>query len=344
VRNFRYKLLKTIKDGHVELRQLLEKHVVRKGLEAIEKAMGSESSKSPDAKAYVSTMLEVHKNYSAMVETAFDNDSTFKAALDKACRQFVNHNSVTKAAKSTAKSPELLAKYCDGLLKKSAKADGGEDVEQLLDGVMVVFKFLEDNDVFQKFYAKALARRLVNQTSSSDDSEASMISKLKQTCGYEWTQKFQRMFQNMGTSKELMVKFHKTEVSKTIGIKDFNVMVLTSGSWPFVGGDSITLPDELAKCCKFFEAFYLNEHQGRKLNWLPHLSKGEIVTCVWFLPGIMTCGKSPPPTRPPPHSPCSFFFFRSFVFFFLSLARPLVPPPRPLSLPRPLVLQGSCGT
>lgn len=60
---------------------------------------------------------------------------------------------------------------------------------------MVVFKYIEDKDVFQKFYSKMLAKRLVHHTSASDDAEASMISKLKQACGYEYTIKLQRMFQ-----------------------------------------------------------------------------------------------------------------------------------------------------
>ena len=45
---------------------------------------------------------------------------------------------------------------------------------------MVVFKYIEDKDVFQKFYSKMLAKRLVQHMSASDDAEASMISKLKQ--------------------------------------------------------------------------------------------------------------------------------------------------------------------
>ena len=44
---------------------------------------------------------------------------------------------------------------------------------------MVVFKYIEDKDVFQKFYSKMLAKRLVQHMSASDDAEASMISKLK---------------------------------------------------------------------------------------------------------------------------------------------------------------------
>jgi cullin 1 len=44
---------------------------------------------------------------------------------------------------------------------------------------MVAFKYIEDKDVFQKFYSKMLAKRLVGHMSASDDAEASMISKLK---------------------------------------------------------------------------------------------------------------------------------------------------------------------
>ena len=44
---------------------------------------------------------------------------------------------------------------------------------------MIVFKYIEDKDVFQKFYSKMLAKRLVQHMSASDDAEASMISKLK---------------------------------------------------------------------------------------------------------------------------------------------------------------------
>lgn len=44
---------------------------------------------------------------------------------------------------------------------------------------MIVFKYIDDKDVFQKFYSKMFAKRLVNQASASDDAESSMISKLK---------------------------------------------------------------------------------------------------------------------------------------------------------------------
>lgn len=200
-----------------------------------------------DPKVYVQTILEVHKKYNALVLTSFKNDNGFVAALDKACGKFINTNAVTIASKSTSKSPELLAKYCDLLLKKSSKNPEEAELEDTLNQVMVVFKYIEDKDVFQKFYSKMLAKRLVNHTSASDDAEASMISKLKQACGYEYTIKLQRMFQDIGISKDLNDKFRqRIKTSDHPNEIDFSIQVLSSGSWPFNQSFNFSLPSEVS--------------------------------------------------------------------------------------------------
>lgn len=144
---------------------------------------------------YVNTILQVHKTYHGLVSTAFKNDNGFVSALDKACGKFINTNSVTIASRNPMKSPELLAKFCDLLLKKSSKNPEENELEEILNDCMIVFKYIEDKDVVRTFYAKMLAKRLVAHTSASDDAESSMISKFKQACGYEYTVKLQRMFQ-----------------------------------------------------------------------------------------------------------------------------------------------------
>ena len=73
---------------------------------------------------------------------------------------------------------QFIARYCDYILK-SPKAFADSEMDTCLKGVMTVFKFVEDKDVFQTFYTKYLARRLVNNSSTSDDAESSMISRLK---------------------------------------------------------------------------------------------------------------------------------------------------------------------
>merc|ERR1712156_855928 len=271
-----YSLVSRIPDGLGVLKHLLENHIAEQGHLAIEK-LGDEAANDP--KQYVNTILDVHKKYNTLVLTAFANDSGFVASLDKACGKFINNNSVTKKANASTKSPELLAKYCDHLLKKSSKNPEEAELEDTLNQVMVVFKYIEDKDVFQKFYSKMLAKRLVQHMSASDDAEASMISKLKQACGFEYTNKLQRMFQDVGVSKDLNENFkrHLSNSGEPLDI-DFSIQVLSSGSWPFQQSCVFSLPAELERCVNRFTAFYGGQHSGRKLNWLFHMSKGELVT------------------------------------------------------------------
>ncbi|XP_014235584.1 cullin-1 [Trichogramma pretiosum] len=271
-----YQLVARIPNGLGELRNLLETHIANQGLEAIEKC-GEPAANDP--KIYVNTILEVHKKYNQLVQEAFSNDSGFVAALDKACGRFINTNAITKAANSSTKSPELLAKYCDVLLKKSSKNPEDAELEETLNQVMVVFKYIEDKDVYQKFYSKMLAKRLVQHMSASDDAEASMISKLKQACGFEYTSKLQRMFQDIGVSKDLNEHFrrHLTNSTEPLDI-DFSIQVLSSGSWPFQHSLTFSLPTELERSVHRFTMFYSSQHSGRKLNWLYNMSKGELHT------------------------------------------------------------------
>lgn len=82
--------------------------------------------------------MDVHKKYNALVLTAFNNDSGFVASLDKACGKFINNNSVTRKAHTSSKSPELLAKYCDHLLKKSSKNPEEAELEDTLNQVVSI--------------------------------------------------------------------------------------------------------------------------------------------------------------------------------------------------------------
>ncbi|KAM7427337.1 Cullin-1 [Porites harrisoni] len=270
-----YNLVARIPDELGQLRTLLENHITSQGLNALEKC-GDQAFNDP--KVYVETILEVHHKYNALVLTAFNNDAGFVAALDKACGKFINNNFVTKQAQSSSKSPELLARYCDSLLKKSSKNPGEAELEDILNSVMVVFKYIEDKDVFQKFYSKMLAKRLVQHNSASDDAEASMISKLKQACGFEYTSKLQRMFQDIGVSKDLNDKF-KSHLTNTGALDlDFSIQVLSSGSWPFQQSAPFSLPAEMERSHQRFTTFYSSQHSGRKLHWLYHMSKGKLVT------------------------------------------------------------------
>uniref|UniRef100_A0AC11B9J8 Cullin 1 n=1 Tax=Ovis aries TaxID=9940 RepID=A0AC11B9J8_SHEEP len=226
-----YNLVSRIQDGLGELKKLLETHIHNQGLAAIEKC-GEAALNDP--KMYVQTVLDVHKKYNALVMSAFNNDAGFVAALDKACGRFINNNAVTKMAQSSSKSPELLARYCDSLLKKSSKNPEEAELEDTLNQV--------------------------------------------QACGFEYTSKLQRMFQDIGVSKDLNEQFKKHLTNSEPLDLDFSIQVLSSGSWPFQQSCTFALPSELERSYQRFTAFYASRHSGRKLTWLYQLSKGELVT------------------------------------------------------------------
>ena len=52
-------------------------------------------------------------------------------------------------------------------------------VQDTLEKVVNVFLYIADKDLFLEFYRKQLAKRLLLQRSASDDSERSLIQKLK---------------------------------------------------------------------------------------------------------------------------------------------------------------------
>lgn len=54
-----------------------------------------------------------------------------------------------------------------------------QEVESILDKAMVLFRFMQEKDVFERYYKQHLGRRLLSNKSVSDDSEKNMISKLK---------------------------------------------------------------------------------------------------------------------------------------------------------------------
>nr|XP_048693663.1 cullin-2 isoform X2 [Caretta caretta] len=165
-----YTLLRAVSSGLPHMIQELQNHIHDEGLRAT-----SNLSQENMPTQFVESVLEVHSKFVQLINTVLNGDQHFMSALDKALTSVVNY----REPKSICKAPELLAKYCDNLLKKSAKGMTENEVEDKLTSFITVFKYIDDKDVFQKFYARMLAKRLIHGLSMSMDSEEAMINKLK---------------------------------------------------------------------------------------------------------------------------------------------------------------------
>ena len=68
----------------------------------------------------------------------------------------------------------------------------------------------QGKDVFEAFYKKDLAKRLLLQRSVSNDAEKGMITKLKAECGSQFTNKLEGMFNDMELSHDIISAFHRS--------------------------------------------------------------------------------------------------------------------------------------
>lgn len=157
-----FKLLARVPVTLEPLRELFEAHVRKIGIQAIEtlvraQAEQADQTSTPkddepeeeskeqrkkkqatkneiDPRLFTETLLSVYAKYNQLAKDAFGSEPGFVASLDKACREFVNRNQV--CVQGSSKSPELLAKYCDSLLRKSSKQAQEGEIDTLLNSVV----------------------------------------------------------------------------------------------------------------------------------------------------------------------------------------------------------------
>ncbi|XP_064647338.1 cullin-2-like [Lineus longissimus] len=265
--------------------QELEDHIREVGFDAVKNSSGENASGH-----FVEAILEVHARFKDLIHEVFYGDLQFMGALDKACASVINHRANPRFP---CRSPELLSKYCDALLKKSAKGMSESEVDDKLASSVTVFKYLDDKDVYQRFYARMLARRLIYGQSMSMDAEEAMINRLKQACGYEFTNKLHRMFTDMSISSDLNNKFSEfiKEEKHELGV-NFSILVLQAGAWPIGQSNLATfaIPQELEKSVRTFELFYQKNFSGRKLTWMHSFCNAELKFAYLKKPYFVTMG------------------------------------------------------
>uniref|UniRef100_A0A6B2KYG7 Cullin-4 n=1 Tax=Arcella intermedia TaxID=1963864 RepID=A0A6B2KYG7_9EUKA len=224
-------------------------------------------------KTIVDNLLNFKIRMDTILKTSFNSDDEFLLSLREAFEYFINLRQNAPA--------ELLAKFLDSKLRvgKSTKVLSELELETLQDRVMEVFRFINGKDVFEAFYKKDLAKRLLLGKSTSVDGEKAMISKLKTECGANFTSKLEGMFKDIDLSKDIVNEFKQTpEYSsyvKDSGLES-KVYILTTGFWPPYPSLKCNLPPLLSDFQQAFQAFYLNKYSGRRLLWQHSLTQCTI--------------------------------------------------------------------
>lgn len=104
----------------------------------------------------------------------------------------------------------------------------------------------QGKDVFEAFYKKDLAKRLLLGRSVSSDAEKAMITKLKAECGSQFTNKLEGMFNDMELSHDIVSAFQRSVRVAFILLRNTTVVLLVE-NW----GSSIFGPRKKASCVAF---------------------------------------------------------------------------------------------
>ncbi|XP_022760536.1 cullin-1-like isoform X4 [Durio zibethinus] len=150
--------------------------------------------------------------------------------------------------------------------------------------VVKLLAYISDKDLFAEFYRiivgrKKLARRLLFDKSANDDHERSILTKLKQQCGGQFTSKMEGMVTDLTLARENQTHFEEYLSNSPYanpGI-DLTVTVLTTGFWPSYKSFDLNLPAEMIKCVEVFRDFYQTKTKHRKLTWIYSLGTCNLI-------------------------------------------------------------------
>ncbi|KAI9801154.1 MAG: hypothetical protein M1825_003428 [Sarcosagium campestre] len=246
------------------------------------------------ASEMVVRLLVFKQTLNSVWKTAFHSFELLEHAMRESFSSAINQRRSSSSWTSpNTRSGEMIAKYIDALLRTGLKAvpaalsslrsqamrsesedepmagaDEDAELEWHLEQVIDLFRFIEGKDVFEAFYKRDLARRLLMGRSASADAEKSMLARLKNECGSNFTQNLESMFRDIDLAGEEMASYKETRRQGGKGGKlDLNVNVLSQSAWPSYPDVAVTLPPNIIRAINDYESHYTLKHTGRKLFW-----------------------------------------------------------------------------
>jgi cullin 1 len=150
-----YRLFSKITRGLEPISNMFKTHVTNEGTALVKQAEDSASSKKPEKKdmvgmqeqVFVWKIIELHDKYVAYVTDCFQGHTLFHKALKEAFEVFCNKGV------SGSSSAELLATFCDNILKKGCSEKlSDEAIEDALEKVVRLLAYISDKDLFAEFY------------------------------------------------------------------------------------------------------------------------------------------------------------------------------------------------
>ena len=164
-----------------------------------------------------------------------------------------------------------LIKSIDYAFQKQFKLMSDSEVEGALQGVLLVFKYINDKDIFVSTLQKSIARRLLNLASVSEQQEKQLVDLLRVEMGGVYTSKLDKMFQDLQVQRQVQSEYTGQKEQGLLEVK-----LLTQGIWPIETKIQCKLPPQLRDMLSHYDAFYQNKFHSRKITWVPELGLADL--------------------------------------------------------------------
>ncbi len=301
------------------LRQAFGKYGRLRGYEIVQQGLPKQSSDGTKTninskemeKKVIPDLLAFKHHLNSLHTMAFQGDESFGVMVRSILDDVLNGSdsgpslSAEREDDGGRRTAELLAKHVD-MRFKDAKASVSPEAsstssnlfaaaiatdanESFQNDVFALFRHLHSKDVFEAFYKRDLAKRLLTGRAVSTDMEWSFLTKLKAECGAAYTSKMEGMFKDMELSRDIMSSYAAYSAGAATSsagagpvgkMVDMDVQVLTTGYWPvYPKYPNLILPPELLGPRTKFENYYTEKYQGRRITWQYSLGNCIVKAC-----------------------------------------------------------------
>ncbi|KAF1963248.1 Cullin-domain-containing protein [Byssothecium circinans] len=304
--NLIYELNARVDTQKAEVTRAIQKRLVDMGTEVNNSAIaasqapapvptieGGEKSKPAQDKSlnqqtvaaikWVEDVLVLKDKFDRIWRESFKSDNLLQTAITRSFTDFIN-------SPTFPRSSEYISLFIDENMKKGIKGKTEAEIDIVLEKAITLLRYVQDKDLFERYYKKHLCRRLLMNKSISNEVEKQMISKMKIELGNNFTTKLEAMFKDMTISEELTSGYKR--LVEGLGDRDpkrieLSINVLTSLTWPMdsIGGSGdddenrrpqCNFPSAVEKVKVGFERFYNEKHSGRTITWLPNMGTADI--------------------------------------------------------------------
>lgn len=237
---------------------------------------------------YVEELCDLKQKYTNFLKNTMNNNQKIEHIIKNSFERQVNQN--TEFLFSFIKLIHEEIKLCQ-------KIRSNNRIKEFSNKFLTIFKLINDKDLFENEYRKALSKRLIRNSSMIKEMEVEFYKIMKKESGCNYVKKLENMIHDIFYSQSINFDFRlnnkKNNLQQNI---DFYIKIVSQDNWPLeknlilnfssekIKNTEITeksinitgFPDSLKKCFKEFANFYYSKFTNRYISFVSELSWIEL--------------------------------------------------------------------